>query len=171
MVMRQMRENTKWIMLATAIAFVLLMVFQWGMDITGRSSGGLGEIGRVNGTPVMYDQYIATYRNIYDQAQQSQSGEQSQQTQAGAETQQTGEAQSEIVVRATPPQINFQQGQPQIMVQARGRSGVTGQLMLRTWITGHPKILMRGIPDWLPGRPRTTLRPLTGGSKIRVTCG
>ena len=35
--MRQMRENTKWIMLVTAIAFVGLMVFQWGMDITGRS--------------------------------------------------------------------------------------------------------------------------------------
>ena len=33
--MRQMRENTKWIMLVTAIAFVGLMVFEWGMDITG----------------------------------------------------------------------------------------------------------------------------------------
>jgi peptidyl-prolyl cis-trans isomerase D len=70
--MRQMRENTKWIMLVTALAFVALMVFDWGMDVTGRSAGGLGEIGRVNGDPVMYDQYIATYRNLYDQLQQSQ---------------------------------------------------------------------------------------------------
>jgi hypothetical protein len=70
--MRQMRENTKWIMLATAITFVGLMVFQWGMDITGRSSGGLGEIGRVNGDPVMYDEYMATYRNLYDELQQRQ---------------------------------------------------------------------------------------------------
>jgi peptidyl-prolyl cis-trans isomerase D len=70
--MRQMRENTKWIMLATALAFVALMVFDWGMDITGRSGGGLGEIGRVNGDPVMYDAYIATYRNLYDDLQRRQ---------------------------------------------------------------------------------------------------
>ena len=43
--MRQMRAATKPIMLVTAGAFVALMVFQWGMDITGQSSGGLGEIG------------------------------------------------------------------------------------------------------------------------------
>ena len=34
MVMRQMRDNTKWIMIATGVAFVALMVFSWGMDIT-----------------------------------------------------------------------------------------------------------------------------------------
>lgn len=71
--MRTMRENTKWIMLVTALAFVALMVFEWGMDITGRSSGGVtGEIGRVNGRPITYDAYIATYRNLYDQIQQQQ---------------------------------------------------------------------------------------------------
>jgi peptidyl-prolyl cis-trans isomerase D len=70
--MRQMRENTKWIMLVTALAFVALMVFEWGMDITGQSAGGVGEIGRVNGSPVYYDDYIATYRNLYDQVQTSQ---------------------------------------------------------------------------------------------------
>lgn len=70
--MRQMRENTKWIMLVTALAFVALMVFEWGMDLTGQSAGGVGEIGRVNGTPIHYDTYQATYRNLYDQVQQSQ---------------------------------------------------------------------------------------------------
>ena len=53
--MRQMRDNTVWIMLLTALAFVALMVFDWGMDITGQSAGAFGEIGRVNRTPVMYD--------------------------------------------------------------------------------------------------------------------
>jgi peptidyl-prolyl cis-trans isomerase D len=71
--MRQMRENTKWIMLVTAMAFVLLMVFEWGMDITGRSTGGVGEIGSVNGEPVMYEEYMVTYRNLYDEIQRSQS--------------------------------------------------------------------------------------------------
>lgn len=70
--MRQMREATKPIMLFTAIAFVALMVFQWGMDITGQSGGGVGEIGSVNGQPVMYDSYMAAYRQLYDQVQRSQ---------------------------------------------------------------------------------------------------
>ena len=70
--MRQMREATKPIMLFTAIAFVALMVFQWGMDITGQSGGGLGEIGSVNGDAVMYESYMAAYRQIYEQVQRSQ---------------------------------------------------------------------------------------------------
>jgi len=70
--MRQMREATKPIMLVTALAFVALMVFQWGMDITGQSSGGLGEIGRVNSDAVMYTEYMAAYRNLYDEVQASQ---------------------------------------------------------------------------------------------------
>jgi peptidyl-prolyl cis-trans isomerase D len=70
--MRQMREATKPIMLLAALAFLGLMVFEWGMDITGRSSGGLGEIGRVNGDPVMYDQYMAMYRQLYEQVQSQQ---------------------------------------------------------------------------------------------------
>ncbi|NNF26681.1 MAG: hypothetical protein HKN73_05660 [Gemmatimonadetes bacterium] len=70
--MRQMRDNTVWIMLLTALAFVALMVFEWGMDITGQTAGSFGEIGRVNGTPVMYDNYMAVYRNLYDQLQDQQ---------------------------------------------------------------------------------------------------
>jgi peptidyl-prolyl cis-trans isomerase D len=67
--MRQMRENTKWIMLITAIAFVLLMVFEWGMDLTGQSGAAMagGEIGRVNGEVVTYEEYLSVYRNLYQQ--------------------------------------------------------------------------------------------------------
>ncbi len=72
MVMRQMRANTKIIMGATALAFVGLMVFSWGMDITGRTSGSLGEIGRVNGNAVQYDDYMIVYKNLYDQVQAGQ---------------------------------------------------------------------------------------------------
>lgn len=71
--MQQMRENTKWIMLITALAFVALMVFEWGMDMTGRSGAQFtgGEIGRVNGQPIAYEEYYAVYRNLYDQQQQA----------------------------------------------------------------------------------------------------
>ena len=70
--MRQMRENTKWIMLITALAFVGLMVFEWGMDITGQTSLGRGEIGRVNGEPISYEAFNFAYRRIYDQVADSQ---------------------------------------------------------------------------------------------------
>ncbi len=70
--MRQMREATKPIMIVTAAAFVALMVFQWGMDISGRTSGGVGQIGTVNGEAVTYDAYMVAYRSLYEQAQQSQ---------------------------------------------------------------------------------------------------
>ena len=71
--MRQMRENTKWIMLITALAFVALMVFEWGMDATGRSGAQMtgGELGRVNGQPVTYEEYTSTYQNLYDQQQRA----------------------------------------------------------------------------------------------------
>lgn len=75
MVMRQMRENTKWIMLVTALAFVALMVFEWGMDLTGRSGTQFsgGEIGRVNGQTVAYEEFLEVYRGLY--AQQAASGQ------------------------------------------------------------------------------------------------
>jgi peptidyl-prolyl cis-trans isomerase D len=69
--MRQMRENTKIIMLVTALAFVALMVFEWGMDITGQSAG-VQELGTVNGESVSYDRYQVAYRNLYDQVSASQ---------------------------------------------------------------------------------------------------
>ena len=69
--MRTMRDNTKWIMLITMLAFVALMVFEWGMDITGRTAG-LSELGEVDGVPVMYDQYQFAYRSLYEQTQLAQ---------------------------------------------------------------------------------------------------
>ncbi|MFP4624935.1 MAG: SurA N-terminal domain-containing protein, partial [Gemmatimonadota bacterium] len=67
-----MRENTKWIMLITALAFVALMVFEWGMDMSGRSAGAVtgGRLGSVNGSAIMYQEYQQVYRNLYDQRQQ-----------------------------------------------------------------------------------------------------
>jgi peptidyl-prolyl cis-trans isomerase D len=67
--MRQMRENTKWIMLITALAFVALMVFEWGMDMSGASSASVtgGEIGRVNGEPITGQEYNLVYQNLQQQ--------------------------------------------------------------------------------------------------------
>ena len=74
--MRQMRDNMKWIMLITAITFVGLMVFGWGMDITGRTSSATsgGEMGRVNGEVISYQEWLTTYRSLYDQQQRQSPG-------------------------------------------------------------------------------------------------
>ncbi len=67
--LRSMRRNTKIIMLVVAIAFVGLMVFEWGMDASGRSNtAAVGEVGRVNGTVVSYQYWTQTFRSLTDQA-------------------------------------------------------------------------------------------------------
>ena len=69
-----MREHTKWVMILIVISFVGLMVFEWGMDMSGRStaqaSGGV--IGEVDGSPVSYEAFLTEYRQLYQQQQNSQ---------------------------------------------------------------------------------------------------
>ncbi len=74
MVMRTMREQTKWIMIITALAFAGLMFFEWGMDYSGQSSAQLtgGELGSVNGQTISYEVYQPVYQNLYQQRQQEQ---------------------------------------------------------------------------------------------------
>lgn len=69
--LRSMRRNTKIIMLIVATAFVGLMVFEWGMDISGQSNPQFsGDVGQVNGTTIDYQTWTAAYRNLTDQARQ-----------------------------------------------------------------------------------------------------
>jgi len=73
--MQSMRRNTKIIMLVVALAFVGLMVFQWGMDISGQSSPvNVGEVGSVNGQEISYQVWTRTYRNLTDQARDQKGG-------------------------------------------------------------------------------------------------
>ena len=69
--MRQMRENTKWIMLITALAFVGLMIFEWGMDMSGQSGAQLqgGEVGSIDGEPVTFEEYNRFYRDLFERRQ------------------------------------------------------------------------------------------------------
>jgi peptidyl-prolyl cis-trans isomerase D len=70
--MRQLRENTKWIMLVTVVAFVALMVFEWGMDMSGGSAEAMtgGEMGRVNGSSITFAEFQQVYRTLYQQRQE-----------------------------------------------------------------------------------------------------
>lgn len=74
--MRELREKTKVIMIVVAVAFVGLMVFEWGMDITGQSAAvQTGELGRVNGQPISYQAYASVYQDLYQRAQQQSGGQ------------------------------------------------------------------------------------------------
>lgn len=73
--LRQMRERTKFVMLVVALAFVGLMVFEWGMDMSGRSSPvATGDVGSVNGVSISYQEWTRAYRNLSDQARQEKGG-------------------------------------------------------------------------------------------------
>jgi peptidyl-prolyl cis-trans isomerase D len=74
--MQDLREKTKIIMIVVAVAFVALMVFEWGMDISGQSAAvQTGELGRVNGQPIPYQAYATAYQELYQRAQQQTGGE------------------------------------------------------------------------------------------------
>jgi peptidyl-prolyl cis-trans isomerase D len=77
--LRQMRDRKVIgvIIGVSILAFVGLMVFAWGMDITGASSAAAtgGELGRVNGEPISYEEWNLTYRNLYEQQQRQQPGQ------------------------------------------------------------------------------------------------
>lgn len=74
--MQDLREKTKIVMIIVALAFVGLMVFEWGMDISGQSAGmQTGELGRVNGQTVSYQAYSAAYQELYNQARAQAGGE------------------------------------------------------------------------------------------------
>lgn len=69
--MQQLRESTKVIMVLVSIAFVGLMVFEWGMDLSGRSSqqGGGTALGSVDGADISVEEYQRQYQILYEEAQ------------------------------------------------------------------------------------------------------
>ena len=75
MMMQQLREKSFLFIVLVIVAFVALMVLEWGMDLTGRSGALLagGELGRVNGEPITVEQYNAVYRELYDRRQRESS--------------------------------------------------------------------------------------------------
>jgi peptidyl-prolyl cis-trans isomerase D len=70
--MQQLRQSTKVIMVLVSIAFVGLMVFDWGMDLSGRSSqSGTGTaLGSANGAEISVEEYQRQYQILYELAQQ-----------------------------------------------------------------------------------------------------
>jgi len=64
--MRTMRGMAKWLMGLLAFAFVGWMVFDVGMDVTGRGGGSPSEIARVNGRKIDATTFYAALRNAQE---------------------------------------------------------------------------------------------------------
>jgi peptidyl-prolyl cis-trans isomerase D len=64
--MTKLREFTKVFIILVAVSFIGMMVFDWGMDITGRKSGRNQNIGEVNGEELSYDQFANMYRQTLE---------------------------------------------------------------------------------------------------------
>ncbi len=65
--LKQLRTNTKWIMIIVILGFVGMIVFQWGMDIGNRRFGvQAGVIGKVNNVEIKYDYYNQVINNQQD---------------------------------------------------------------------------------------------------------
>lgn len=75
MVMRTMRDNTKWIMLILTVAFVGWLVFDWVQS--GGQTGGAGAnpvVGTVNGEEIRYVEWNQYLQGQIDQARQQVEG-------------------------------------------------------------------------------------------------
>ncbi|NTV44993.1 MAG: peptidylprolyl isomerase [Chlorobiales bacterium] len=68
-VMTKMRDSMHIVLYTLVGAFVLLIIFEWGMDFTGLK-GRKNEAGRVNGTPITLAAYDATYKRYLDSYRQ-----------------------------------------------------------------------------------------------------
>ena len=71
--MKQLRDSTKIIMVIVAVSFVGLMVFEWGMELSGSTSRGASgsSVGSVNGRDIPLDEYQRQYQMLYERAQQA----------------------------------------------------------------------------------------------------
>ncbi len=74
MVMKKLREHTKIFLYIVVFAFVGMIIFEWGMDITGiKQRPNL--MGEINGEEILYDRYYQAVRNQIETRRQQGNGE------------------------------------------------------------------------------------------------
>ena len=74
MVMRTMRENTKWIMLILTVAFVGWLVFDWVQSGTGQGTAQNPTVAVVNGEEIRYAEWNRFLQRQLEQARQQIEG-------------------------------------------------------------------------------------------------
>jgi len=72
-IMTRMRDNMPVILFGLLIAFLITIVFEWGMDYLGMRGGGGDVIGSVDGRKISYREFSEMVQNLVE-AQKSQTG-------------------------------------------------------------------------------------------------
>lgn len=73
-VMNKMRDNMHVVLYALVGAFLLTIVFEWGMNYTGRSARAGNLIGTVNGKPITVKEYDQIYKQAIENYKQRSPG-------------------------------------------------------------------------------------------------
>jgi peptidyl-prolyl cis-trans isomerase D len=69
-IMTRMRDNMPLILFLLLIAFLITIVFEWGMDYLGLRSGQRDHVGVINGRKITYQQYNDIIKGMADQQKQ-----------------------------------------------------------------------------------------------------
>lgn len=79
-IMTRMRDSMPVILFGLLIAFLITIVFEWGMDYLGLSAGRTDTIGTVNGKKITYKEFTDVVRN-FSENQKAQTGVEPDETQ------------------------------------------------------------------------------------------
>ncbi|MCC6396126.1 MAG: peptidylprolyl isomerase, partial [Bacteroidetes bacterium] len=79
-IMTRMRDSMPVILFGLLIAFVITIVFEWGMDYLGTRGGGSDVVGTVNGIKITYREFSDLVKR-YTDAQKAQTGTEPDETQ------------------------------------------------------------------------------------------
>ena len=79
-IMTRMRESMPIILFGLLIAFLITIIFEWGMDYLGMSGGGQDVVGSVNGKKITYKDFSELLKTLSDN-QKTQSGKEPDESQ------------------------------------------------------------------------------------------
>ncbi len=65
-IMTRMRDSMPVILFGLLIAFLITIIFEWGMDYLGTRGGGQDTIGKVNGKKISYKEFAELLKNVTD---------------------------------------------------------------------------------------------------------
>jgi parvulin-like peptidyl-prolyl isomerase len=68
--MTKIRERSLWIFVLMIVAFIALIVFEWGMDASGGGRANSNTIGKVYGVEISYQQYERAMQNAIENERQ-----------------------------------------------------------------------------------------------------
>ncbi|MBP1653985.1 MAG: PpiC-type peptidyl-prolyl cis-trans isomerase, partial [Bacteroidetes bacterium] len=79
-IMTRMRDSMPIILFGLLIAFLITIIFEWGMDYLGIRSGSQDLLGSINGRKVTYQEYSELVRSFSEQ-QKTRTGQDPDETQ------------------------------------------------------------------------------------------